>query len=124
MPVTAGDFVTWTATGTPRANPSSANAIGAALTRSGWRSVRVQTAAGAMQITAYAPQTWPTSTEIGNLFQSIAQSAGWSIARWDIKSAGEDWFITHPQDRPKADNTTTYLIAGGVGLLLLVVLLS
>jgi hypothetical protein len=133
MPVTTGDFVTWTATGTPSTNPNWSNFLNETLSGSGWRNANIQAGASGLIITAYATRSWPTSSEVGSLFQSFAQWSGWTISRWSIRSAGEDWFQAHPSDRPGGSTTpnpnpnppnktdwTPYMYAGAALLLLVV----
>jgi hypothetical protein len=138
VPVTQGDYVPWQAVVNAAAlNPldpaegagygqaPNVNNFKSALANAGWRNVFVIAAGTLLTLTAYAPQTWPTSTEVGNYFQSVAQGAGLNVVSWSIKSAGDDWFKAHPEDKPKDNNSSnigTYALIGGALLVLMILM--
>lgn len=100
MPVTQNDLVTWTSNGYLTAPAAQViAAINTRLRADGWRVLRItQPTGNSLIIQAYAPRSFPTSTEIITYFRSAA--AGWVSNASHIASAGADWLTAHPEQKP------------------------
>jgi hypothetical protein len=96
MPVTQNDLVAWVGTGRSTSPlPNMDGILQTYLAADGWQNIKIQRTGTGLIIQATAPRTWPTSTEIGNDFQTKARAAGWTITQWNISSAGAAWLAAN-----------------------------